>query len=68
VSAEDLAAFGDVVVGDEDLQRELLATDGTDAFAAMVVQRARELGWEVSLDDVGEGIRARRRGWLGRWV
>jgi hypothetical protein len=68
VSAEALADFGKVVVNDPDLLRELLAAGDRLRFIDLVVQRAADRGWDVSVDDVANGLRDARRAWQERWV
>ena len=68
MSAEALAAFALVVVADVELQQELLAIGDRDAFVALVVRRAGEVGCDVSPEDVEQGLRDRRRAWLARWI
>lgn len=67
-SAEALAGFHHVVLGDPVLQRELLAAGERGGFVALVVERAQGRGWDVSADDVEEGLREGRRAWRERWV
>jgi hypothetical protein len=68
MSADALAGFRHVVLGDTDLQRELLAAGERRRFVALVVERARGRGWDVGADDVEEGLRESRRAWLERWI
>ena len=67
MSAEALAAFGEVVVDDAALYRELLGAGSRESFVALVVRRANERGWDVAAGDVHEGLRASRRAWQERW-
>ena len=68
MTADALAVFAEMVAGDAELRRELLATEGREEFVALVVRRARAAGCDVGPDDVEEGLRARRRAWLERWI
>ena len=66
MSTRDLDEFGEHVVGDVELTRELLSTTDHDRFVALVVQRAGEAGFQVDAIDVEEGLRTRRSAWRRR--
>ena len=68
MAAEALARFGEVVVDDPGLVRELAAAADRPTFVALVVTRAREHGFDVQPEDVEAGLRDRRRAWQARWV
>ena len=68
MAAEALARFAEVVVADPGLVRELSATADRATFAALVVTRAREHGYDVRPEDVEAGLRDRRRAWQAQWV
>jgi hypothetical protein len=68
VSAEAWAGFRRAVLDDHVLQRDLLGVAEPEPFCALVVERARGLGWDVEADDVEEALSAARRAWLGRWI
>ena len=67
-SAEDLAAFRSVVLGDRQLQAELLDRPERSSFVAAVVEHASDRGFEVEPEDVEEALRAARRSWQLRWI
>jgi hypothetical protein len=68
VSAEAWTGFRKAVLADPALQRELLGVQAPESFCALVVERARELGWDVGPDDVDEALCAARRAWNERWL
>ena len=68
MSAEAWAGFREAVLADPALQRELLGVPEPEPFRSLVVERARDLGWDVRPDDVEQGLRERRRTWLERWI
>ena len=68
MSAEGWTGFRTAVLADPALQRELLAVDAPEPFCALVVDRARDLGWDVEPNDVDEATRAARRAWNDRWI
>ena len=68
MTAEALARFGEVVVDDPGLVRELAAAPNRATFVALVVIRAGEHGYHVEPEDVEAGLRDRRRAWHAQWV
>jgi hypothetical protein len=68
VSAEAIDGFRRAVLADPVLQRDLLAVPEPEPFRALVIERARGLGWDVDADDVEEALRAARRAWTERWI
>ncbi|HEX7277469.1 MAG TPA: Nif11-like leader peptide family natural product precursor [Acidimicrobiales bacterium] len=68
MSAEAWAGFRRAVLADPALQRDLLAAPDPEPFCALVVERARGLGWDVEPDDVEAALRTARRAWIERWI
>lgn len=68
VSAEQLAAFRVIVLGDRRLQAELLAVPERSSLVAAVLEHARDRGFDVEPHDVEEALRAARRAWHARWI
>ena len=68
MAAEALARFGEVVVDDPGLVRELVAAADRPTFVALVVMRATERGFDVEAEDVEAGLRDRRRAWWAHWI
>jgi hypothetical protein len=68
VSAEELRRFHAAVLADRNLQDELLATRGREAFVALVLEGARAEGCDVEAADVEKGLRDSREAWSRRWI
>jgi hypothetical protein len=58
----------DVVLADEALQEELLATPDAAAFAQRLTALADGLGLAITVEDVQAEVKAARQVWLQRWV
>jgi hypothetical protein len=68
VPSPDLDRLIDLVLADEALQRQLLATPDRAAFVDAVVAVSAERDLDVSPADVDDALRAAHRSWLERWV
>ena len=60
--------FRDRVFADRKLQDALMAETNPDAFVQLVSQLAREQGYDLSVDDVRQEMRASRMAWLERFA
>jgi hypothetical protein len=58
----------DLVLTDEALQDELLATPDAVAFAQRLTDLAAGLGLALTVADVQVEMKASRRLWLERWI
>lgn len=61
-------SFCEAVLGDPELQRQLLATPDRRDFVDKAVELASAVGCAVRPADVEEALRARRQAWLERWI
>jgi hypothetical protein len=68
VSADAWAGFRRAVLADPALQQELLGVFEPVPFAALVVERAGALGFDIGPDDVEHALAASRRAWIERWI
>jgi len=60
--------FRDRVFADRKLQDALMAETNPDAFVQLVSQLAREQGYDLSVDEVRQEMRASRMAWLERFA
>jgi hypothetical protein len=67
VASQDLVGFQAQVLGDQQLQDELLALDPAEFTGGASAIAARE-GWAVSAAEIDEAVGEARRAWLRRWV
>jgi hypothetical protein len=63
----DLQRFRMLVIGDEDLQRDLWQYANRPAFVARVVERAGERGFAVAAAEVEAALDDAARAWIARW-
>lgn len=60
--------FRACVLADFDLQRKLHVVDDRQEFVQIVVETAKQKGFEVTSTEVEEAMRAGRRTWIERWI
>ena len=63
----ELQRFRMLVIGDEDLQRDLWQYANQPAFVARVVERAGERGFAVAAAEVEAALDDAARAWIARW-
>jgi putative hemolysin len=64
----DLQRFQMLVIGEEDLQRELRQYADRPAFVARVIERAGERGFAVAAAEVEAALDHGARAWITRWT
>ncbi len=57
-----------MVLSDAALRDELLATPGLPALMALVRERGRERGVEISEEELKGVVNTNRRSWVERWT
>lgn len=68
MSQAEFERFRQVVLADKLLQERLRSVADRDAFSALVVESAAELGFALTVDDVTEAVRDGRRAWIERRI
>lgn len=64
----DFNGFRACVLADSDLQSVFHAVQDREEFVQIVVETAKQRGFEVTPGDVEQGMRAGRRAWIERWI
>jgi hypothetical protein len=62
------SSFLAMVVGDAALRDELLAAPDLPALMALVRERGRERGMEISEEELRGVVNTNRRSWVERWT
>jgi hypothetical protein len=57
-----------IVLGDAALRGELLAAPDLPALMALVRERGRERGVEISEEELRDVVNTNRRSWVERWT
>ncbi len=68
MSQAGFEAFRQRVLEDPTLQAKLREESDLERFQTLVVALGTEHGFDFSVDEVKEAVRASRRAWLERWV
>ena len=60
--------FRDVVLANEDLQRQLRETPDKETFLEVMMNLGRECGYNFSIADIESALGQARRTWIERWI
>ena len=68
MSHENLEQFRQLVLDDTALQERLRAVPVRAKFITLMLQLGAERGYDFTVDDIEDMLRANQRAWLERWL
>jgi len=60
--------FRELVLREPELQRKLREPEDFRSFVPLLLQMARERGYELKVEEVESAWRAAQRAWIERWI
>lgn len=68
MSKEDFEKFRQLVLQDLSLQEKLRDIEDRKVFNHRIIELSRGLGFEISIEEIDEAMRASRRTWAEKWI